>query len=340
MKSLLIFFLNNYFRCATMITGNMKNEVMIMHNVVLAAAALFPAVFLCIYVFKKDRAEKEPWWLLLLLLCSGVLICFPVGAVSEWLRRVSTDIFLPFTTKFDGGNYLDGWLFDLYTAVDKFIAVAMVEEGFKWLVLLAFTKKNKHFNSLFDGIIYSVFISLGFAGFENLLYTFEYGMETALIRMITAIPIHLFCGVSMGYYLTWYYIKHTAKVSERKLMEIGAISGKTKHLPARRFFVMSVVMPSLAHGFYNFSYSMNKAWSTAVFCIFLAFLNAFCMGRVRRMSNGDMLNYKAVLLILYEKHSRVQEAVKSILESRQEKGEENHDISFDEICEVIGLEKI
>ncbi len=310
-----------------------------MHNVVLAAAALFPAAFLCVYVFKKDRAEKEPWWLLLLLLASGVLICFPVAQVSEWLRKVETDIFLPFTTQMDGGNYLDGWLFDLYTAVDKFIAVAMVEEGFKWLVLLAFTKKNKHFNSLFDGIIYSVFISLGFAGFENLLYTFEYGMETALVRMITAIPIHLFCGVSMGYYLTWYYIKHTAKKNERKLIEIGAIPLNIKHLPARRFFVMSLVMPSLAHGFYNFSYSMNKAWSTAVFCIFLAFLYAFCMGRVKRMSNGDMLNHKAELLILYEKHTCVQEAVKAILESRKEQDEESHDISFDEIYEILNRGK-
>lgn len=312
-----------------------KTEVKTVHNVVLVAVALLPAVCLCFYVFKKDRAEKEPWWLLLMLLGSGILICFPVSAVSEWIRKIETDMFLPFTTEYDGGNYLDGWLFDLYNAVDKFIAVAMVEEGFKWLVLLAFTKKNKHYNSLFDGIIYSVFISLGFAGFENLLYTFKFGMETALIRMLTAVPIHLFCGVSMGYYLTWYYIKNNAKLSERRLAEIGAVPKKMKHLPARRFFFMSVIMPSLAHGFYNYSYSINKAWSTAVFCVFLAFLYGFCMGRVKRMSNGDMLNYKAVLLILYEKHTCVQNAVKSILEARRETGEDDHDICFDEIFETV-----
>lgn len=306
-----------------------------MHNLVLVFAALLPSVFLCIYVFKKDRAEKEPWWLLALLLLSGVLISFPVATVSEWLKRVETDIFLPFTTELDGGNYLDGWLFELYRATDKFIAVAMVEEGFKWLVLLAFTKKNRHYNSLFDGIIYSVFISLGFAGFENLLYTMEYGMQTAVIRTITAIPIHLFCGVSMGYYLTWYYIKNEAKAGEKRLAALGVIPDKTKHISARRFFLMSVIMPSLAHGFYNYSYSINKGWSTAIFCVFLAFLYGFCMGRVRRMSNGDMLNRKAVLLILYEKHVAVQETVRAILESRQTKGEDNHDISLDEIYEYI-----
>ncbi len=310
-----------------------------MHNVVLVAAALLPAVFLCIYVFRKDRAEKEPWWLLGLLLLSGVLVSFPVATVSEWLRKLATDIFLPFTTVVDGSNYLDGWLFDLYTVVDKFIAVAMVEEGFKWLVLLAFTKKNKNYNSLFDGIIYSVFISLGFAGFENLLYTFKFGMETALLRTVTAVPIHLFCGVSMGYYLTWYYIKRSAGINEKRLIELGAIEKNTKHLPAGRFFVMSVVMPSLAHGFYNFSYSINKAWSTAVFCIFLAFLYGFCMGRVRRMSNGDMLNRKAVLLILYEKHTAVQNAVKTILDMRREAGAEDHDVQFEEICALLSSKK-
>lgn len=308
-----------------------------MHDIILIVAALLPAVFLCVYVFKKDRAEKEPWWLLLMLLISGVAITLPVAHVSEFLHKLETEIFLPFTTELDGGKYLDGWIFDLYRAVDKFIVIAMVEEGFKWMMLLAFTKKNKHFNSLFDGIIYSVFISLGFAGFENLLYTFEYGMETAAVRMITAIPIHLFCGVSMGYYLTWYYIKQRAKMSEKKLVEIGAISGKTKYLPARRFFFMSVIMPSLAHGFYNFSCSINKVWSTAVFCIFLAFLYVFCMGRVRRMSNGDMLNHKAVLLILYEKHTVVQDAVKKILESRRKSGVDDYSVELEEIYEVIKI---
>ena len=306
-----------------------------MNNIILVAAALLPAVLLCIYVFKKDSAEKEPWWLLLLLLGAGVLISFPVASVSQWLGKAVTEFFMPYTTAFDGGNYLDGWLFYFYNMADKFIVVALVEECFKWLVLLAFTKNNKHYNSLFDGIIYSVFISLGFAGFENLLYTFKYGVETALLRTVTAVPIHLFCGVSMGYYLTWYYIKHSAKVGERILMGLGAIEKSTKHLPARRFFVMSVIMPSLAHGFYNYSYSINKAWSTAVFCVFLAFLYGFCMGRVRRMSNGDMLNSKAVLLILYERHTAVQQAVKNILQARQAEGNENHSISIEEIYAAV-----
>ncbi len=308
-----------------------------MHNIILIAAALLPSVVLCIYVYRKDRAEKEPIGLLLALLTAGALVCLPASAVTDIIKKMETDIFLPFTTEVDGGKYLDGWIFDLYMAMDKFIAVALVEECCKWLAVFITVKRSRYFNSLFDGIIYSTFVALGFAGFENVLYVMKFGLETALIRTVTAVPIHLFCGVSMGYYLTWYHIKHNAKLNEKKLIELGAIPKKTKHLPARRFFVMSFIMPSLAHGFYNFSYSMNKAWSTAVFCIFLAFLYAFCMGRVRRMSNGDMLNHKQVLLILYEKHTCVQEAVKAIFEARKEKGEESHEISFGEIFETVKL---
>lgn len=308
-----------------------------MHNIILIAAALLPSVVLCIYVYKKDRAEKEPIGLLLALLAAGALVCLPASAVTDIIKKMEADIFLPFTTEFDGGKYLDGWIYDLYMAMDKFIAVALVEECFKWVAVFITVKRSRHFNSLFDGIIYSTFVALGFAGFENVLYVMKFGLETALIRTVTAVPIHLFCGVSMGYYLTWYHIKHNAKINEKRLIELDAIPKKTKHLPARRFFVMSFIMPSLAHGFYNFSYSINKAWSTAVFCIFLAFLYAFCMGRVRRMSNGDMLNRKQVLLILYEKHSCVQDAVKSILESRREKGEENYDIEFEEIFDTVKI---
>ena len=49
--------------------------------------------------------------------------------------------------------------------------------------------KNRHFNCLFDGVIYAVFASLGFAALENVLYAFSYGMETVLMRAVTSVPL-------------------------------------------------------------------------------------------------------------------------------------------------------
>jgi RsiW-degrading membrane proteinase PrsW (M82 family) len=48
-------------------------------------AALVPAVVLCIYVYKHDKVEKEPVWLLLLLLVLGALSCFPVGEAEGFV---------------------------------------------------------------------------------------------------------------------------------------------------------------------------------------------------------------------------------------------------------------
>ena len=40
-------------------------------------AALLPAIVLGIFIYKKDRTEKEPLGLLLTLLVAGVVICSP-----------------------------------------------------------------------------------------------------------------------------------------------------------------------------------------------------------------------------------------------------------------------
>jgi RsiW-degrading membrane proteinase PrsW (M82 family) len=60
---------------------------------------------------------------------------------------------------------------------------------------------NKNFNEPFDGIVYAVMVSMGFATLENVIYVLEYGYETAILRMFTAVPAHATFGVLMGYFL-------------------------------------------------------------------------------------------------------------------------------------------
>ena len=300
------------------------------NKIILIVVALLPTAFFCFYTFRKDKAEKEPLTLLALLILAGVAIGFPAFYLERALEGSANNVIWFLSTKklFSGifGNYL-------HSAYKCFVCVAPVEEGLKWLVLYLVTKKNKNYNSLFDGILYSVFISLGFAGFENILYSLEYGFTTAFLRMITAVAIHMFCAISMGYYLTWYYVKHQAKANEKKLKEAGIIDKKTKEFTSRIFIVMSLVMPTLAHGFYNFCYNINKTWSTVIFCMFLGFLYVFCFDRVKRMSNTDMINSKYVIVLLYKKYPAVQKIIDAIIIKRREEGQENYSISFEQIIE-------
>ena len=88
----------------------------------------------------------------------------------------------------------------LYTS---FIVASGTEELFKFIILYFLVWKNKNFNEPFDGIVYAVFISLGFAGIENVLYIFNPylgGYQTAIARAIFSVPGHGLFGVSMGYY--------------------------------------------------------------------------------------------------------------------------------------------
>ncbi len=305
----------------------------------LIAVALFPAVFLCVYIFKKDRAEKEPIGLLLALLGAGVAICFPTVEVCQWIEATVNSIFLPFTTEIEGVHYLDGFAFDLYTLVKNFIVIALVEEGFKWLVLVVVAKNNKNFNSIFDGIIYAVFVSLGFAGFENILYSLEYGMSTALIRMVTAVPGHMFDAVIMGYWFSWYHIKKITREREVKLKSIGAIPQNAVEFSGKRDLVFSLLMPVLAHGFYDYCCSADKWWSTIAFVVFLIFLYIFCFGRIRKMSDADMIDTRAALTMLSKKYPAVRTVIKVLVDRKHEAHVQYNipktPVTFEEICEIF-----
>lgn len=66
------------------------------------------------------------------------------------------------------------------------------------MFLHARTWRNPNFNYRFDGIVYAVFVSLGFAAFENIQYVLHYGLSVALPRAIFAVPGHMSFAVFMG----------------------------------------------------------------------------------------------------------------------------------------------
>ena len=81
----------------------------------------------------------------------------------------------------------------------SFIVAGVVEEGLKELVLIPNLLKEKSFNERLDGIIYSVFLSLGFATIENIIYIlFEdqtSAFEVGVIRSIISVPAHMMFAV-------------------------------------------------------------------------------------------------------------------------------------------------
>ena len=147
-------------------------------------AAVLPAFFLMKYIYKQDTIEKEPPFLLLSLILRGVFAALASIVLEMLGETVLNSLVEPDNPK--------------YIVLLAFLVVAAVEEGTKFFFLYRRTWRDFNFNYRFDGIIYAVFVSLGFAAFENIKYVFSYGLSVALPRAVLSIPGHMGFVVMMG----------------------------------------------------------------------------------------------------------------------------------------------
>ena len=254
----------------------------------LIAAALIPAIALCIFIYIKDRAEKEPLGLLLRLFIFGALASVPIILCESILSAIIDGAFAPYATVIEGEMFFsDDNAFRLHTALSNFMNVAPAEEGFKLLVLYLFTRKNKNFNSLFDGLIYAIFVSLGFAALENVLYVMSYGWSVAIMRAILSVPGHMFFAVMMGYNYTTWNIYRKAAILENTLAASGLISIRGRAISSKKHMIGAFIVPVLCHGFYNYCCTVGSVISMLVFFAFVIFLYIFCFIRIHKMSKAD-----------------------------------------------------
>ncbi|HPW53309.1 MAG TPA: PrsW family glutamic-type intramembrane protease [Erysipelotrichaceae bacterium] len=193
-----------------------------MNQQILTIVAVVPGLVYAVYLYIRDRHEKEPLWLLALLLFGGLL----ATVASFFLEQFADGFLSAFFTYKDTVYYL----------IQAFIGVALIEEGTKYLFLNLFSWRSKHFNCLYDGLIYSVFVSLGFAISENILYAYSYGLNTAIVRAFTAVPAHVCFGVVMGAY----YAK--AKV----------VANQGKVVSAKAYRTTGLLLAVILHGFYDY----------------------------------------------------------------------------------------
>lgn len=149
---------------------------------ILIGLAILPVVVLGVYIYIKDRFQREPLPLLLLALFLGALSVIPVAFVEQILVSM---------------NPYDGAYGAVYTA---YVVAGCTEEFFKLVVLYLLIWRNRHFDEYFDGIVYAVFVSLGFAGVENVLYVVDGGVSVGITRALLSVPAHFLFAVVMGYF--------------------------------------------------------------------------------------------------------------------------------------------
>lgn len=156
----------------------------------LLAVALAPIAFIFTYVYLRDEYDREPLKFLIITFLLGVLTAAPVIYIGDFLRDST------------GTSSSSATLLELF--VYAFFVVATTEEGMKYLVLRWYNYPHKEFDEPYDGIMYGVAVSLGFAAIENVFYVFgptEDPWSVAIVRMFTAVPAHATFGIIMGYFV-------------------------------------------------------------------------------------------------------------------------------------------
>lgn len=265
----------------------------------LVAGALAPAIVLMIYIYKKDKSEKEPVRLLLLLFVLGAVSCYPAAGAERLVGEIIYDIFVGIRQATGADVTVLNYI---YKAVDNVIGIALVEEGAKLLVLYLITGKNKNFNSLFDGLIYSVFVSLGFAALENVNYALSYGWKTVAIRAIVSVPGHMFFGVIMGYGYTMWHMAKKAQTVERVMRDGGYIVGGASRISTGAYFAKGFIFAVLAHGFFDFCLSFDTTAATVVFYAFVAVMYFFCFRSISKLSKNDTSDFGAAFSLVLQKY--------------------------------------
>ncbi len=197
------------------------------------SAGIAPSFALLSFFYLKDEFEAEPLKEVLRIFFLGMIIVFPIMFI-QYILAVEQVLNIDF--------------------VKAFFSVALLEEFFKWFFLFFTIYKSVEFDEHYDGIVYGVAISLGFATAENILYLFGNGLKYAMGRALLPVSSHALFGVIMGYYL-----------------------GKAKfcNLKENRIFILySLLIPTLLHALYDYILLKEKIWLPVIipFMLFLWWL--------------------------------------------------------------------
>lgn len=223
-------------------------------------AGIAPGLALLSYFYLKDEYESEPISFVLRTFLYGALLVFPIMFIQHVLMTehlIKSEL------------------------MDAFLSSSLLEEFFKWFILFYVVYQHVEFDEPFDGIVYGVAVSLGFATIENIFYLVANGIEHAMTRALLPVSSHALFGVIMGFYI-----------------------GKAKFTDGNKakWIILSLLLPFLLHGFYDFILLSQEHWIVIIF-LFMIFLWWFGLRKVKMAK------------ILSAKHMKEQYSVQKNLQS-------------------------
>lgn len=205
--------------------------------------AMLPGIILGIIVYKKDIVEKEPLKLLTKLLFYGVLAAGVALFFELYLEK--------FFVMFNFGKFINIF-------IKSFFVIGLSEEVVKWFITYYVCFNDKEFNYVYDAIVYTVFVAIGFASIENIIAILgnSFDISLALKRGLITVPAHIFFAILSGYYLG-----ETKKYQKRNWLK-----------KYKRSLVYSITLPILVHGLFDMLLFISSNVSLVLSIILIVYL--------------------------------------------------------------------
>lgn len=213
------------------------------------SAGIAPGLALLSYFYLKDQHGSEPISVVLKTFLFGALLVFPIAFIQYVIETES---------------------FVQSEIIHAFFLVGLLEEFFKWFILIYIVYQHVAFDEPYDGVVYGASVSLGFATAENIIFLIANGLEHAISRSFLPVSSHALFGVIMGFY-------------------IG--KGKFTTKAKRKWLALSLILPFLLHGIYDYILLNQQNWLMNILP-FMAFLWWLGLRKVRKARALSTLHFQ------------------------------------------------
>lgn len=217
---------------------------------------LIPVYVFVRYIYYRDKIEKEPKMLIIILFILGIITVylsnyswnFIVSKIPEIKEEIGND-----------NKYIKFLI--------SYGEIGFIEETIKYIILVIIIYRNKNYNYEYDGIVYATAISLGFAFVEGIKYGMMNNLFITLVRSILTIPMHAVYGILMGYYL----------------------SKSKKNIQSRSFYYMymALLVPIFIHGTSDYLLSTLNQKNLLIYIIYAMIIYIIVLKKIDETSRLD-----------------------------------------------------
>ena len=221
--------------------------------------SLIPVLLLTYYIYKKDK-HKESLYMIVFLILGGIFSAIFSYALSEFTKSIVVDNLV----------------------FKNIVFIGFKEEFINFIVLILICFNALEFDEIYDSIVYSTFLSLGFIFIENIIYinSLNINLIDIILRSIMSCGVHFALGVTMGYFIGY------AKDSQIK----------GKYLTSVTNIFLAFLLPSILHGIYDLLISLsiknlNISFFVPFYVMILFIIAYFMFNKYLSLRNNSFVSF-------------------------------------------------